>query len=80
MNTLLAKTLDCGTRVHFANALDQDVRVVADFAGDGIMILPDLVCSAAPSFNEIPKLKSLPLAAPSVFLIERAIFPSGDFR
>ena len=28
---------------HFANALDQDTLVVVDFAGEVMMILPDLV-------------------------------------
>jgi hypothetical protein len=37
--------------------LDQDVRVVSDFAGDVMMILPDLVRRVAPSGNEIPKLQ-----------------------
>ena len=79
MKTLLAKRLGRGTTYHFANALDQDIRVVVDFAGDVMMILPDLVCRVAPSANGIPRLKAFCLVAPSVFLSERATFRSGVF-
>jgi hypothetical protein len=64
MNTLLAKRPGRATTDHFANALDQDIRVVADFAGDVMMILPDLVCRVAPS----------------VLLSARATFRTGVFR
>ncbi len=79
MKTLLAKRLGRGTTYHFANALDQDVRVVVDFAGDVMMILPDLVCRVAPSPNEIPRPKAFCLAPPSVLLRERATFRAGVF-
>ena len=77
MKTLLAKRLGRGTTYHFANALDQDVRVVVDFAGDVMMILPDLECRVEPSPNEIPWLKAFCRVAPSVLLSERATFRAG---
>jgi hypothetical protein len=45
MKTLREKRVTRGTTVHFLNAFDHDMRVFADFAGDVIMDLPDLVCN-----------------------------------
>ena len=63
MKTLLANSPGRVTTDHFANALDQDRCVVADFAGDVMMILPDLVRRVAPS----------------VLLSARATFRAGVF-
>jgi hypothetical protein len=78
MKTLLAKKNGRGTIDYFANALVHDIRVVSDFAGDVMMILPDLVRRVRP--NEIPKLKAFCLLAPAVLFSDRtAAFRAGLF-